>query len=661
MKGVTLNHCDKDKLPDLALFTRVLHEGPTSANGSQTTNELIVLVPPSVGHASAVLALQSYLAALPPKYLTVRVVIRGAAGFAFHRPTSNVRVLCSEWDAYQPRQRAPFGEHLVADTTLWLNDLLAGACGSLDASQVFWGSAMLRTLSAGYLVAPVIAGLLCHHPDADFHCLEPNWVGLATLSAFASQHGTRVTPTPSHPPLYSAKLTGSIALHFVAVALTRLVERAREVRLPHIPASPATWISVVANSASSSRHLVHSSAVHSLPKDAPLGVLLQGSLSAEQTKWDHTPNTMGSRAMGSKAMGSRAMASLPGLSELSVGQRALVVEQISSASTRDFAKALWRTAKVALRATRVLLQQSSTLKLGGFHFPLGNNTKQIARLVTFDVMRTQEAMLQTEALAKRYNFANTQVIFAHASLAPVVVSDVILQSHGATTIEYGHGALGDPMDIVAHARTQSSLRHVWTQAEARYYQPHAAQPVEGGHLPVAQALSTAPRQGAIKILVLSNYSHPILGFDGPAPRYEYQRLLFIALREALQGLDAELHWRPHPGDDEQAVLRTMNEFADLKPQRSLRASALQDDLAWSQVIISTISTTVVQALQAGGRPIFIHDIPFHEPTLNDLFDPSRRFVDGSSLRDKLHHEIAAPTRAPEAGLMTRLGAQSLND
>jgi hypothetical protein len=560
MKGVALNYCDKDLFPNLAVFTRVLHPGPTGANAAPSTKELVILVPPSVGHAPATLALQPYLDELRPKYPTVRLVVRGAAGFSFQPPRSNVRALCTEWDAYQPKRRAPFGEQLVPDTVVWLNELLAGACKPLHSDKVFWGSAMLRTLSAGYLAYPFVAGLMCHHPDADFHCLEPNWVGLPTLRAYASQQGTQVTPTPSNPAFFATKLTGSIALHFAAMTVTRLLERSREVRLQQKrPASPATWISVVANSAASSRHLVHNNTVNSLPQDAPLGVLLQGALSAQQAQWDHTPNATGS---------------LPGLSELSAGQRALVVEQISSASTRDFVRALWRTAKVASRATRVLRQRGSMLILGGFHFPLGGSTKQLARLVTFDVMRAEEAMLQTEALAKRYDFANAQVIFAHASLAPVVVSDVTLQSHGATTIEYGHGALGDPMDFVAHARAQSSLRHVWTQAEALYYQPHAVQPVEGGHLPVAQPLSVSPRQGPLKILVLSNYSHPILGFDGPAPRYEYQRLLFLALREAFKGVDVELHWRPHPGDDEPAVMRTMAEFADLRPHRSTRGSAL---------------------------------------------------------------------------------------
>jgi hypothetical protein len=52
---------------------------------------------------------------------------------------------------------------------------------------------------------------------------------------------------------------------------------------------------------------------------------------------------------------------------------------------------------------------------------------------------------------------------------------------------------------------------------------------------------------------------------------------------------------------------------------------LEVDLAWADIFIASLSSTVVEAL-AWERPLLIHDVPIHEAAvLMSLFDKRRRF------------------------------------
>ncbi len=617
---------------DLSAHTRVL-----SAGSGAGQRELIVLAPPRISLAQAEAALFERVALRT--HDIVRLVVRGAALVRSAPPDSAVRVLVTELDAYQPAERAPLAAPMVEAASVWLRRILDDACPGLDSAKVFWGSASVRALSAAFVAYPMVLGLAHHHGHSDFVCLDPSWVGFETLVATVAEQGGHVSPRPRAAFAWRTRMVAHVAGSFAAVLIVRAIELLREPRLPAPSArSPRLWLGIVGTAPGSSRHVVAHFAAEQTRE--PLGILLQGKISKRQASWE-------------KAFGSDT--ELPGLRDVAKLGRELVIEQAVSVRGLRLAQAVMQTARATARSIRPLLASGSLLSLGPFRFPLQRFMSAVARLVTFDVLRAIEARMATEAVAARHDFRGAKVVFPHASLAPVVASDSTLQAHGAVTAELVHGSLGDAMDIVAHARSQSNERLVWTAAEARYYAPHAShQRVEGGFLP-AITLPPPPTDAPLNVLILSNYAHPVLGFDGPAPRFAYQQLMFEAVREATEGLDATLRWRPHPSDDRAAVERTRRDFADLRMQCSMPPAMLHDDLAWAHVIVACISTTLVEALCGGGRALFVHDVPFHErDVLMCLVPKECCFASGAELKQKLERWLDGRALDAEARFRAQL-------
>ena len=127
----------------------------------------------------------------------------------------------------------------------------------------------------------------------------------------------------------------------------------------------------------------------------------------------------------------------------------------------------------------------------------------------------------------------------------------------------------------------------------------------------------------------------------------------------------ELRWRPHPGDDRDQVRFAVAAFGS---NLSLsEAKRLDEDLEWADLFITSLSSTVIEAL-AWDKPILMHDIPIHEAeVLMSLFDARRRFRNDSELaaafaeavrqldagaplhqEEALRCEFFGPSRAPQS-------------
>src|SRR6185436_6420066 len=85
-----------------------------------------------------------------------------------------------------------------------------------------------------------------------------------------------------------------------------------------------------------------------------------------------------------------------------------------------------------------------------------------------------------------------------------------------------------------------------------------------------------------------------------------------------------------------------------------RAALLEEDVAWADVVVSSLSTSIIEALFAD-VPVFVHVTPdFRDVPATSFLDPQRTFFRASELAPRLDACLRAlangdpEARAPEA-------------
>jgi hypothetical protein len=267
-------------------------------------------------------------------------------------------------------------------------------------------------------------------------------------------------------------------------------------------------------------------------------------------------------------------------------------------------------------------------------------------LTTLDVLRAREAEFATRRFASRLS-SGTRVALSHASLVTDAVPDLVLQSAGATTYDVVHGALAETLDMVSTAITHSSRKLLWTAAEARWLPPYLGSTTAVGAVPARPwvARPGRPPHHPARVLVLSNYGTLVGGAHRRRfPRMGYQVRLVSEVCRVCRALGvSELRWRPHPGDDRAAVEHDASRFG---PLTISRGTPLEDDFEWADVIITSLSSTVVEAL-AWDKPLLMHDIPVHEQAvLMSLFPAERRFRNELELTAALARALSEVEAGP---------------
>jgi hypothetical protein len=601
---------------------------------AESDHEHVIFSPPRVSQARLEQALR---AAVRHGHKRLRVIVRGARLQRSALPKDLLAAaktngcLLTELDAYLPTERAPLVGELSEACRAFLRETYR--VPGFDAADVLWGSAMQRTLTEAYSAWLYVIGLSHFHKGDTIHCLDRHWPGLAALHAHTEG---RVEPPP--PRVGIARHASRTAALLLIEALGLVAARAKEHgearpilralrALPRIPVQ--RWATVIANAPRASRHAIAALG------DARAGLLLLAPLRAQPAPHEPAPEQ------------DAIVPALANVRDHSVEQAAVIERTAALALTTA------RTLVCALPAALSIARRGSHLQLGPLALPLTpQRVRQLLRVSTFDCLRAREAAVATERICQRHAMAGAKIVFPHASLAAACAVDLVLQRHGAETFELVHGALADPIDMVTHARSLSTVKILWTRAEAEMHAAYLGnQRVAAGVMPAfTPIVRTKKSAKQPRILVLSNYAHPILGFDGPHPREAYQRLLWRAVLEATDGVRCAIVWRPHPGDDRGAVERMHAELPKVK--RS--TGTLDHDLAAADVVIATISTTVVEALRARDAALFVHDIPFHErDVLMRVFDRKRTFANGDELRRKLSLHLAEPSFAPEQALRRR--------
>lgn len=552
------------------------------------TGSDFLLIPPDVPFGFVAAAVQG---ARP----SCTVVGRGVSQFARDEGPA-----CVELDTLLPDDHAAEAQAFIDAFDAWLAAITEGLAVS---SQELGASAMSRFAIAWLQAWQVAQALKRFAPNAAFEIFrakrQPPWRGERLVSARKvdqrSQQRAREWAR--------TKLALSTLALLPTLSVRAEMERQRAKDFDNLNHEPQAWLVVPGEVEGPANKLI--SAMRTSVVDQPLeqcGVIYAGALGAKRPP--------------------------------------LPLDKMPFVQTAIASPAL-HPARVSLALLRRIMRHP--FKFGGIHlFEQEQHTQAVARWIASDVSRIIHARAAVEALASRVSLENRRVFFPHASLAAYAATDLALQRAGARTIEWYHGSLADPIDLATHARTLSSERWFWTKREPALYRRHlGAQPSRGGVLTISPPQHQAARSQH-QLLVLSNYAHPILGFDGPAPReFALHQLLaeLAVLREQAGHLIADITFRPHPHDNPHVINRVLAATPWIRRSKA----TLAEDLEQHSVIVATVSSTIVEAAASSSAEIFLHDIPFHDRAgVMSLVPQARCFKTGKELSTLLmgwHHSL----------------------
>jgi hypothetical protein len=210
----------------------------------------------------------------------------------------------------------------------------------------------------------------------------------------------------------------------------------------------------------------------------------------------------------------------------------------------------------------------------------------------------------TRSFARRHALAGAQVVMATTYDAVTAIFDVVLQEYGAVTFDFVHGTTGDGWP--GGTDTAASYRLVWSAADVAVGDPARQTCIVAG-LPRPRALPRKPLpRAARRVLIMSNYVHRDMIVEGVFAQEtsQLEMLRFAGLIRKLRP-DVEVRWRPHPADAPAAVRRGLDAFGPLEVSRG---APLENDLAWCDVVVSSPSSAVFEALFADA-PLFLHAHP----------------------------------------------------
>jgi hypothetical protein len=608
------------------------------ASASREDGEVVLLAPPGTPLAEAFAELR---AALDGTTTKVRLVVHGAIVRA-NRPAwlTTQRAVLTELDAYLPSERTSMLREAEEAFGRWLAETFRDAFSDgLPPERVLWGSAMWRVFAVWFAALPLAHGLASQHGTDAIRCLDARWPGAFVLESLVRASGGRfeIAARP-RPRFWAPKIIAQSAINLAGAFAVRTREylrerpaRARVNQIRRRDADPDVWVGIHGAWPRTCRHVIEGVGGAALSEGRSVGVLLQSSLQLGSVQED-APSTI-----------------FPALDQPPLDRVVAAVDQCASLEhASDLVREMLATTRAAARSAVRLARGGPHVKLGPLEIDLSRDTVALARLATFEVLRAREAAAATRSLLRRREFRGKKIVWPHASKANIVAPDLMLQAAGATTFDLVHGALAAPIDFITHARTYSTTTIWWTESELRYVAPYLpGHRGVGGYVPrsLVRRERQSPPDAPLHILVLSNYATPT---DGVFKDECYQDALLEAVSASTRAVAGPyvVRWRPHPYDDRGRVDASRENWKGSVPlELSTSPDALQSELAWADVVISSESSSIVEALlhEVG---LFIHDIPLHErDVIMKIFPSERCFGNADELGPQLHEFIDAHRRA----------------
>lgn len=540
--------------------------------------------------------------------LPVRLVAHGATLEASlpHWARGERALLLTELGAYVHRYYVDEVMPLRTELRAWLGELFAETLPGLDAGEVLYGSACARFLQRAIDAGFFTGGLQLAHPGARFHVTDRTWPGALALG---------IEPEPVNPLWRGQLLALTFGASFAAAAWqcaeywrsrqTLAALRAQRMRGAAVTDS-RVWLALCADWYRLNRHLIDSVGLPELAAGRALGVLLLPRL---------VPGTRDESDLR-RHVGRDSWA---GLGPLKDHLEKISVDQAAGPeSPAELARTLWSSARSMARVVARFAREPRILSRGPLRMDLASHVGPLARLATQDLVRALTAAHAAARAADRSALSGSLVVFAASNLAESSAVDVAIQARGGQTIEFFHGAGAEGW--VGTQESAARWRGVWTHADAIAIERLGRKPLVAGMPRRLAHRSRVPLTGPVKLLMLSNYVHRDFAIEGTFPYESFQRelLRLPALVRAQVTGELQIRWRPHPADNPKAVART---FATLEQVERTPNPLLEADVEWADVIVSSMSTAVVEALFSG-PPIFLHVPPefWEVPNVRALSD-----------------------------------------
>ncbi len=531
----------------------------------------------------------------------------------------------TELGAYALKSRAQTLMPAHEQLRKWLDDCFGELAPGVMASQALVNFAVIRIFRWWYDGSLFGLGLCAIHGHDDLIYLGKGPPSLAP--------GAR--PRAPKRSSWATRLVGLSALGFAATVADRtrsyvrsIPARRRIKSFGHGASKPSQWVALYPSWHRMNAHLIQAFAEPLLKKGEKLGFLFYSDLAS-------------SDASLLKLVRARAQDLWPGLGSLSEVLSECRVDQIEGPdSFADFVKDMVMAGACTYRGVRNLLHQGPLLLEGGYCVDLRNALEDLVRLATIDVARGVSGARAAGRVAERCNLKASPVVFSSASSPGSAAASVVFEDRGAVTVECAHGFAVD------YTETPAQLTCLWSNNEVQ----------DRTGLDRGSVIGAAP--GAVcskplaspptKLLLLTNYVHRDYARNGQDPLRIFQKEAIEAIRLVhLRFPELEIRWRPHPSD----VPKSVDEDARVIPSMQVsRGGPLAADLDWCDVLVSSFSTSVIEALKSGS-PTFVHLMPdLLDTVLSSFVDPSRVFFRASELQPKLEAFFQVAERSTEEAL-----------
>jgi hypothetical protein len=520
----------------------------------------------------------------------------------------------TELTAYRTRTRweatAPLRESLKA----LADEIFVEAFPGLRGSEVFYPHIGMRAFAATAFVMPIVIGLAEQHAGDSVICTESEWPGFVLYGAFVG-----LSPLSRSKLPWAARLSTLAILGWAAslVRIANMYVRSRvgldEIRRRGSRGIPRLWVHMFPDWFRINAPLIEGI------RGNKIGVLLHGYIGSGERD--------------------EAQLAIRRGGELWPGLRGLDGEQVDAWGTTSIPPSLGQFGASCLRftkncslATVRMCQHGPLLKLGAHELDLTTHAYDLVKHLTIDMARVCMADLATSDVLRHRAFRGTTILLAGAHHADVALMVRRLQRAGATTIDFAHGWSGEPMPFVAEP--PSRYRCVWTRTDAIDSDTRF---VVGG-MATAARLGRLPASHRTRVLLLTNYAHrdDVVEQTGLDP-YQDELLEIVRLR----GRQYAFRWRPHPADRPEAITPAATGL----PAELSRGRPLAEDLAWADVVVSTISTAVLEALVLD-LPVLVHATPdLEDAPVVAPFSPQRVFfyaTDGVRKLDAIVNALSAP-------------------
>ena len=498
---------------------------------------------------------------------------------------AGTNVVLTELGAYRLRSGLEETAQLRALMRQWLDNAFRGSVLQERPSTVLFGGAAARLAQAQLEMVAVARGIQLAKPTrivfssvddplAQVLGLAPkdSWTRRLRLAAFGA-----------------AGIVASAARQLVEVRAAAPTHRALRERTAQPPAG-ALWVALVADWHRANRHVIDAIAAPALERGELGGILLMGTLAAGERVERATRGRTGSLLWS----GLRTMRPLP--ADLPVAQ--IVGDETLPACLAN----LPGDALASLMALCRAASLPAAVEDGNLRLDLTHNPRALATLATMDVFRARAAARATLRAARRQQLSGSNVVFVGCATPAASAAVAVLRSQRVTSVDFVHGAGWD--NAYGHAETPGDVVLTWTEPDRAVFEALGNRAVQMG-MPTSTPAHRVRPDGSVRVLLLTNYCHRDAissGHSRVAFQYEVLRVAALCAR---RGLEWSFTWRPHPADDMEQVNRTLT----VAPGVSLQAEGtLQDALATHDVVVSSLSTSVYEALSAN-KPVLVQVAP----------------------------------------------------